>query len=174
VARLTGNGNVRPGQCEPGCAVIKRRRLPDGRTVARFALVIQCRRHVIGVRRSRIVGGVAWIAVSIYQLKVAVGVTCLARGCDVYPCQLKLRRVVIECRRLPDGGRMTRLAGVVEIACNVVRVVDSGKIRRMTLITVGVCELIVAVRVTRLTCNGSMRSGQRKFGRTVIECRRLP
>ena len=89
-------------------------------------------------------------------------------------CQSELRRSVIEGRRLPHGRRMTCLAIVAESCCDVVRIRWSSEVHRVTRITVGVRQLIVAIDVTCLTRSCSMSPRQSEFRRTVIERRRLP
>ena len=78
-------------------------------------------------------------------------------------CQSELRRSVIEGRRLPHGRRMTCLAIVAESCCDVVRIRWFGEVRRVTRITVGVRQLIVAIDVTRLAWRCRMRAGQREI-----------
>jgi hypothetical protein len=64
---------------------------------------------------------------------------------------LEILRVVIEGRWRPCGGRVTCLALVAETGDDVVWICRTGKIRLMTLVTIRVHQLIVAVDVTRLT-----------------------
>ena len=81
---------------------------------------------------------------------------------------------MIERRRLPRNRRVTGLTVLTEIACDVIRVRCSGKIRGMALIAARIDELVIAIDVARLTWRRYVRAGQCELCRTVIECRRFP
>jgi hypothetical protein len=76
---------------------------------------------------------------------------------------------MIEGRWFPYCGRMTRLAEMAEVSGGMIRIRGSLEIRRVALVTIGICQLVVPVRVARLTLNGYVRSGQNKFRCGMIE-----
>ncbi len=88
--------------------------------------------------------------------------------------QRKLRGAVVEGRRLPGGRRMTRLAVLAEIPCNVIRVGRAGKIRSVALITVGIDEGVIVVRVARLALQRRVLPGKGKLGCAMVERRPAP
>jgi hypothetical protein len=114
VTGLTRRGRMGAGQCKFGRAVIERGRQPGRRRMASLASVIQHPRNVIRVRRPSIICRMAWIAIGVDQLVVAVDVaqlTCCGRMCAG---QNKSRRAVIERRWFPHRRRVARLANMTE------------------------------------------------------------
>ena len=86
------------------------------------------------IRRTIVVRGMTLVATAVCKLVITVGVTCLARHARVRTRQREFGCAVVERRRLPRSRRVTRLAVLTEIACHVIRVRRSGKVRCMTLI----------------------------------------
>lgn len=72
--------------------------------MARLALVTQEARHVIGIRRPRIVGCMARITVRVDKLVVVVRVTRLTLNRQVGTGENKLRHVVVERGQIPSNG----------------------------------------------------------------------
>ena len=75
MAQLTWRRDVSTGERELRRTVIERRRFPNICRVTRLASVIQHSCDMIRVGRSGIISGMAWIAVCIRELVVAVNVT---------------------------------------------------------------------------------------------------
>ena len=100
--------------------MVEGRRFPHIRRMARLAPMIQHSRNVVWIRWSGIICGMAWIAVGVHKLIVAVYVTRLTRRCRVQAGQRELRRTVIEGRRLPHVHRMARLAETAESTGHVI------------------------------------------------------
>ena len=64
---------------------------------------------------------------------------------------------------------MTGLAVLAESAGGMVRVLRAGVVRRVALVTAGIGQLIVVVRVTIGAGNAGMMAGQREGGGRVVE-----
>ncbi len=69
---------------------------------------------------------------------------------------------------------MACCAGSAEITCSVVGVRRAGEVGCMTLVTVGIRELIIPVRMACLAIDRRMRSIEGEFCRVMVERRRLP
>jgi len=69
---------------------------------------------------------------------------------------------------------MTSLATMREVAGYMVRIYRSLKVRRVTLITIGVRKLIITIRMTILTLQRVMFSSKYKFRHIVIKRCRFP
>jgi hypothetical protein len=98
-----------------------------------------------------------------------------ARSSIVAVVPRKARRDIYvgERRRRPGGrgmapGAIRRETGMGNLY------VRTGKVCTVTLIAIGVRELVIAVRVTGLARHGCVCAGQRELRRAVSECRRLP
>jgi hypothetical protein len=87
-------------------------------------------------------------------------------------CQYELRRIVIKPRRSPDAGRMTRLALMTEARESVNRARGPCILCLMTLIAIGIRQLIIPIDMTQLTLCCRVPSRQRKLRVAVTECRR--
>ena len=125
--------------------------------------------YVIGIRRSRVVRGMARITVRIRQLVITVGVARLTSCCHVRSGQGKFRGTVIERRRLPHDRRVARLTCMTEIRRHVVRIRRLCEICRVTRIAVSIHKLVVTVDMARLTRRRHMRPCQYEPGRTMVE-----
>jgi hypothetical protein len=106
--------------------------------------------------------------------KLPVHVT-LNAGChDMPPSQRKRRLRVIEGGWTPSRCTMTLRASMAELSCRVIGIVDSLKIRLMTVKTGARGASKLTTRMTGSAIHAYMRTGQRKAGQIMIECRRLP
>jgi hypothetical protein len=151
VARLTGRSDMQAREWEFRRAVIEGGRLPGCGRVACLAHLTEIPRDMIWIEGTRKISGVALVAIRVDELIVAI---CMARctGCGyVRTRQCEPGGVVVEGRGRPRGRRMTRLAGLTEAAGHMVRVPAPLEIGRMTLITIVICKLVVAVGMTCLT-----------------------
>jgi hypothetical protein len=74
--------------------------------MTRLALVTEVSRHVVRDQCSLEIRRVALVTIGIDQLVVAIYMTRLALNCRMCSRQNELRRVMIECCRLPCSGRM--------------------------------------------------------------------
>ncbi len=70
-------------------------------------------------------------AVNKRKVVISVYMTRLALDPGVGPRQRELCRIVVECRRLPDGGGMARRTIVTEVAGQMIRIGCRCKLRRM-------------------------------------------
>jgi hypothetical protein len=154
--------------------VVQCRPRPVCRRMTRLAGVRETRRVMYRIRRAVEVGCMTLIATRIHQLVIAIDVTRLTWRRYVRPGQWELGRAVIESRRLPRGGAVTRLAVLAEVARNMIRICCTREICGMTLIAIGEDELIISVYVATLTRHGNVRTRQRQLGCVMIERRRLP
>ena len=109
VARLTRCRHVRTRQRELGRAVIEGRRLPSRRRMTRRTVLAEIACNVVGVLCPVEFRTVTLKTGRKYELIISIRVTRLARRRCVHTYQRKLRRVVVECRRLPRCRCMTQL-----------------------------------------------------------------
>jgi hypothetical protein len=109
-------------------------------------------------------------AIRIHKLVVPVRMAGLALQSRMISCEWKLRSIVIERCRSPGCCVVTRLAVLTEVPCHMVWIHGSLEVSLVTLSTIGVYELVVAVRVAGQALNTCMISCQWKLRRIVIEC----
>ena len=122
VAVLASGRAMRTRQGELGCDMVECRRDPETRRVTGLALMTETRQCVRRARWLCIVSLMALVTVSIGQLVVAVKVARLTLGGSVFAGQGELGAAVVERRRFPGAGRMTRFASVIQHGGCVVRV----------------------------------------------------
>jgi hypothetical protein len=117
---------------------------------------------------------VALIAVGIGQLIVAAYMTGLTISSHVSPGKREPGRIVIKGCRQPCRCGVAGEAIVAEGSDNVVRVHNRGKVLLVTLVAVGISQLIVAAYMTRLTLGGHVSPGEGECCVAVIERRWQP
>lgn len=83
-------------------------------------------------------------------------------------------RIMIECRGPPRRCRVAGRAVMTELQRHMIGVLRLGKLHRMTLVAILINEVIVVVRVARLTINGDVPPRERKIAGIVIERGRPP
>ena len=84
--------------------------------------MIKISSDVIGVCRLLEISLVTLIAIRISELIIATGMARLTLRRNMRTGQRELRRVVIEGRRSPIGGRVTLRTIMVEVTSNVIRI----------------------------------------------------
>jgi len=98
--------------------------------------MIQHTGNMIWVCRSGIIRGMAWIAISVYQLVIVIDVALHTLGSDMRACQGKFRCIVIERCRLPACGRVALSACLRIPLGDVIRIGRPGVISPMTIHTI--------------------------------------
>ena len=88
--------------------------------------------------------------------------------------QWEIGAAVVKRRRKPCGLGMTRGAVMRKLVRDMIGCYDAGEPGLMTLITIGVCEIVISVRVTLRAGLRDMGSLEGKCRTPVIECRRNP
>ena len=111
-------------------------------------IVTEVPRHVIWVRCIGKICSMTLIAICKMQLVVAIGVTRLALHCDVRPSQREQCRTVVKCRASPIRSRMALRTIVAEIPRHVIWVRCLLELGLMTLVTIGVHQLVVTADMT--------------------------
>ena len=81
---------------------------------------------------------------------------------------------MIECRRAPPRRGVALCAIMTEVPRNMARVCYVDEIRLMTLIAIGVHQLIVPIGMTQLALHGGVRPSQRETSGTMVERRAAP
>ena len=150
IGALPRRYGVRAGQRESGLGVIKGRRLPGARVVAKLAGLREAALHVVGIGRVLEILQVARYTSRGRDLVVVVDVAVRTgpRRHGVRAGQREVHRGVIERRRLPGGSRMAGLARLREIQGDVVRVGRALKILQMAGDTRSAVQGVVVVDVT--------------------------
>jgi hypothetical protein len=87
VALVAGNGLVSTYQRERGCRMTECRRLPHRRGMAGSAVMVEVPYHMVRVRWLGELCCVAWVAVCVLELVIAICVTGSARGRQMGACQ---------------------------------------------------------------------------------------
>jgi hypothetical protein len=134
-------------QGEFGCIVIERSRPPCRRRVALGANLGEGGCLVIGIQGPCVVRPVTVDAIHRKTGVSIVGMTIRTEHCAVCSRQLKARGVVVEGRWLPCACRVAALAEMTEIRRCVVWIRRPLEIGLMTLVAVGIYELVVVVDV---------------------------
>ena len=133
---------------------------------------------MIGIRRSLVILQVAADAGVRGQVVVVVDVAigALARRNGVHPSEGEADVVVIKRRVRPRSGVVALLAGLRQIASNVVGIGGSLVVLQVAGHACRAGEVVITVDVTvgALPRRNSVRSRQRKAGAVVIECRIQP
>ena len=106
----------------------------------------------------------AWMAFA-----AGIPLSAVLAGIDPEILRVMVHRVGYPCSCTVAGRTIMR-----EHLRHVIRIRHLLKIRLMTLVTIGVLQLIVAIHMTCLACCGTMRSREREIRRRVIERRRAP
>ena len=135
-----------------------------------LALVAEESGYVIRICGSFKIGSMALVTIRVDDLIISADMAREALGECVSAGQRKLRRCMIERRRMPAGRRMACLAGMVEISGEMVWICRRFKISLVALVAVRVCESVVPVRMARLAFERSVFTRQRESSRPVVEC----
>jgi len=98
----------------------------------------------------------------------------LALHRNVGTCQREIRGSMIKCRPTPIDRTMALLAIMAEIPRHMIRVRRSVEIRCMTLIAIGVCQLVVSIHMTGLTLGCNVSAGQWEVCGVMIKCGCIP
>ena len=175
---------MRSGQGKSGRRMIERRAVPVGGRVALLTSLGEARLHVIRIGRALEIGQVALhtspARETVRAARTEGGVVALrALQGNVCPRQRESGGGVIKAAAGPVRRVMALLAGLREPRLHVIRIGRALEIRQVALHTSSTRE---AVRATRAECRvmalralqRSMRPGQGKSGRRVIESRTLP
>jgi hypothetical protein len=125
--------------------------------------------HMAGIKNNLEIARMALIAISVRELVIPVHMTRLTLGCHVRSRERECCCAMIERRRHPGRRPVARLAIMAEVACDMVRIQDRLKICLMTLVAVGIDNLVVAIGMTRLAIGCHMRSCERKGRRAMVK-----
>ena len=174
VAGLAWFGPMRTLQRKHGRRMIEGRGLPGDDVVTFRAIVVKLRGCVIRLSSGGKISLVTLPAVGVIDVVVAIDVARLTRLGKVRTLQREFGRRMIEGRGFPCDDSVTLRAIMIELRSGVIGLLRGGKIRFVTLPTIGIGDVVIAVDVARLTRLRHMRAFQRKFGRRMIEVRRTP
>ncbi len=120
MARLTTHLPVSARQRKIGFGVVELGRTPRFGGVAGSAVLIVSLLLVDGILSAGEVIRMAGIALTRGIIEYVIDVTGIALGCPMGAGQGEVGRLVIECRRAPCAGRVTRRAILVELTLPVV------------------------------------------------------
>jgi len=175
VACSAGHRDVRAGQRERRGVVIERGSRPVGGAVANRA-----RRGQTAGRMGRGIGAVVILCVAGVTVGgQAAGVIAIdvARGAGhsgVRAGQRERRRVVIEGRRSPVGGRMADRAIGWEASCNVRRIGGASEVLLVAAIAGRRQGRVVVIDVARSAGHRGVRTGEREGSLAVVEHGAIP
>ncbi len=130
--------------------------------------------HVVRVLWLREITHVAWIAVRVLQLIIAVHVAILTLSLCVPSGQRKVRRRVIKRGGTPRSLRVTRQAVVTELSLLVIGICRAIEFRGMTIPACVRQVLILIVHVTLIARYRLMRTDKRVVRVCMIERRGKP
>jgi hypothetical protein len=82
--------------------------------------------------------------------------------------------IMIHRVRSPDARAVTGRAGVIELLSDMVRIRHLLVLRLMTLIAIGILQLVVAIHVARLTLLRDVGACQREACAAMVKRRRTP
>lgn len=119
---------------EPG--VVECGPCPSGRGMACFARCRISGSPVVWIRGIVVLGRMARITSAVGESVVAVRVTRLTTGCNVYAGEREFGRAMIKRRWLPRSGGVTRFTNLAETPGNMVWIRCTLEICGMTLVTV--------------------------------------
>lgn len=155
--------------------MIERGGLPDGRAVTLRAIVIELSGDVIGSFYLREIALMTSVTFDRKRFSIfAVCVASLARRDRMFSIEWKSCLAVIERRRFPTRHSVTERAVVIELSAHMIRLLYGLKFRLMTGPTVTCCLCVVAIRVTLLAIDRSVRAYKWEERRGMIEGRGLP
>jgi len=175
VTALARFGLVRAFQRKLRLVMLERRGSPCKSAVTRRAIMIELRHQVVRCLRFVVIVLVALEAIGIPKVVIAVDVAALAGLLDVRSFQWKLRRRMIEGRRLPSRGGMANGTIPWELPLLVIWLADLVEVFPVAVVTIlGQGDTVRAVEVTLLTVNGPVLACQRETGFLVIEPCRFP
>ena len=112
----------------------------------------------------------ALITLDVCQIIIAVRVTFLACGRRMGAGQWEMGVRMIERAWLPYRSRVTIRTIMIELSCDMIWFCGNVFIL-VALIAIGVGDVIIPVQMTFFTSGGSMRTGQREVGGSVVETR---
>jgi len=139
------------------------------RRMALHAVMTEIPGYMIRVRCPVEIRDVALITVIINQLIVAVCMASLTLRSNMSACEREVCRRMVKRSRIPVDGGMALHAVMTEIPGYMVGIRCSVEIRDVALIAIIVDQLIIAVRMARLTLDCDMGASQRKIRRRVVE-----
>ena len=127
----------------------------------------------IGITLSMLVAIDATECGKIARSDMAIRALCpfVLVSAGVYP---EPPRVVIHRIGCPHTCAMAWCAVMAKQLRDMIRVRDTLKIRLMTLVTISIVQLVVAINVARLAGRSDVSTRQRKERRVMIERRRTP
>jgi hypothetical protein len=140
--------------------MVKGRRLPCGRIVALRTGVAELIGRVIRAIRNVEIVLMTGIAVRGGSHEAMIDMALHTAHGGMRACQGITNKLVIECRGLPSGGRMTGCAIVIVVVRCVIGIRDIGIIGQVAAITIcGQSAVISSVRMTLPTSDGGMSAG---------------
>ena len=174
VARLARCCDVHTGQLEVRQTVIEGCRIPGCCGMALCTVMTEIALDMVGRLHSNEVCLMALITIGVHKLIVPIQVARLALCGDMCACQREIRQAVIEGCRIPRCRCMTLCTVMAEISRYMVRRLNTDEIILMTLIAIGVDQLVVAVHVARLALCCYMRPCEWEVGCAMVERCRCP
>jgi hypothetical protein len=169
MARLARCRNMRSGESEFCYGMIETCRRPGRCGVAGRTVVTEIARHMIRICCGLEIGLVTLITILVDELIVAAQMTRLTGGCRMLSGQRESRRRVIERRRCPGDRRMARLAQMIELCGDVVRIRRLVEIRLVTSIAIGIDKLEIVAGMTGSARHCNVPSGEGERCRRMVE-----
>jgi len=154
--------------------VVECSRLPGRCCVTLETRLRKSKGGMIGIGCARVIRSVTVDAIRRERRVLIVRVAAVARNRPMRSRQREFRVVMGEYRRLPRRRGMAHLTQTTESPCGMIRVRRSVEIRHVTLVAIGIGELVIAIDVTRLALRRHMLARQRELGRAVVKRGRFP
>ena len=154
--------------------VVECSRLPRRRCVTLETRLRKSKGGMIGIGCARVIRSVTVDAIRRERRVLIVRVATVARNRPMRSRQREFRVVMGEYRRLPDRRGMAGLTLMTKSPRSVIRVRRSVEISHVTLVAIGIGELVIAIDVARLALCRHMPARQRELGRAVVKRGRFP
>jgi len=129
---------------------------------------------MVRIRCTCIIRFMALVTPGVCQIVITVRVARLTGRRLMRPRQREERRCMIERRRFPRGCAVTLRTVVIEIRRDVIGIQHLREIVLLALVAPGVCQIVIAVGVARLSGCRLMRTRQREERRCMIKSCRFP
>jgi hypothetical protein len=171
---LTWDGRMSAGERKFCRRMIEGCRTPGIHRVAGRTLRRESASYVTRIRCVVKITLVAIDAVLMQPCKGIVNMTACTWHCRVCTGKWKGSIRMIEDRWRPSAGGMALIACLCKMSCSMIRIGRLRIIVLMTLITRGIDELIVAVRMAVLAKKCHMLPAEQELRGGMIECRRDP
>ncbi len=169
VAGKTWNRHVTAGQWEYRYGMVERRGTPRCCGMTGNAIMTEIPPNMIWINGLLEIVPVTLIATGVDKLVIAVPMALLAGEACVGTREGKASRIVIKCRWLPGICRVTCLAIVTEVSCQMIRRLRRCIIFLVATVAIGRKSGEPIARVALRADNGSVSACKGKSGEAVIE-----